>query len=94
MDAGSLTSSFTQLGTYDYSIDGFSFTVDRVANSMFTGVSYRFMYRAENDMGFSDFSDNIRIALGPLPSTSAAPTRSTNGNSATSIGVQWAALAA
>jgi len=92
IDGGSLTSSFSILGTYVYSTHGFSFTVDRVANSLLSGVSYRFMYRAENDMGYSDFSDSVRIALGPLPSMPNAPTRHTTGNTASSIGVKWDAL--
>jgi hypothetical protein len=43
-------------------------------------------------MGNSDYSDSIRVGLGPIPSTPAAPTRATTGNSATSIGVTWTAL--
>jgi len=43
-------------------------------------------------MGFSEFSDNVRIGLGPLPSTPSAPLRASVGNSDTSIGIKWTAL--
>lgn len=87
-----MTSSFTKLSTYSYSVDGFSFIVDRVANSLISGLKYRFIFRSENEMGFSDFSDSVRIGLGPLPSQPAPPTRSSTGNSPTSVGVSWTAL--
>lgn len=92
IDGGSLISTYAILSTYDFSVDGFSFTVDRVANSLLSGVSYRFIYRAENAMGYSDYSDSVRIAMGPLPDMPSAPVRRTSGNSASSIGVRWTAL--
>jgi hypothetical protein len=91
VDGGTLTSSFVPT-TYDYSTDGFIYTVDRVANSLTTSSLYRFRYRSKNAMGYSDYSDVVRFGLGPLPDTPAAPTRSSIGNSANSIGVQWVAL--
>jgi len=80
------------MSTYDYSTDGFSFTVLQGANSLTTGTKYRFRYRSYNAMGYSDYSDSIRIGLGPLPTTPLAPTRHSNGNSPTSIGLSWTAL--
>lgn len=76
IDGGSLSSSFTPLATYDYSVNGFSFPVDRVANSLTTGNLFRFKYQAINAMGPSLYSDSIRIGLGPLPSTPSPPTKS------------------
>lgn len=73
--------------TYTYSTNGFSFTVDATANTLTAGTIYRFRYRSLNTMGYSDYSDTVRIGLGPLPSTPVAITRSALGNSATSIGV-------
>lgn len=43
-------------------------------------------------MGYSQFSDSVRIGLGPLPSIPNAPYRNTIGNSNTSIGIKWDAL--
>ena len=92
IDGGSLTSSFSKVTTYVYSVDGFSATVNSAANNLTTGDIYRFIFRSENAIGYSSFSDSIRIALGPLPSQPTAPFRSITGNSATSIGVEWTAL--
>jgi len=63
-----------------------------VANGLTKGQRYRFKYRAENFMGFSDFSDNVRVGLGPLPSQPSTPIRASLGNSDTSIGIRWNAL--
>jgi hypothetical protein len=68
MDAGSLTSVYTNLAIYNYALDAFTFTADSVANSMTTGLIYRFIFRSINAIGYSPFSDSVRIALGPLPS--------------------------
>jgi len=80
MDSGSLDSFFT------------TFRVDRVANKMTKALNYRFKYRSKNVIGFSEFSDSTRVALGPLPAKPTPPTRSITGNSPTSIGLDWVAL--
>jgi len=92
MDSGSLDSSFTKLTTYIYTTHLFTFRVDRVANKMTKALNYRFKYRSKNVIGFSEFSDSTRVALGPLPAKPTPPTRSITGNSPTSIGLDWVAL--
>jgi len=89
MDGGLLTSSFSKLTTYVYATHLFTFTVDRVANSMTKGLNYRFMF-SRNAIGYSDFSDSSRVGLGPLPSQpTPSPQRDVVGNSPTSIGLKW-----
>lgn len=56
------------------------------------GDKYIFRVYATNPRGNSDYSDTIRIGLGPLPSTPAAPSRASEGNTDTSIGVEWTEL--
>lgn len=87
IDGGSLTSSFTKLSTYVYSTNLFSFQVDRVANSLTTGLKYRFKFVSKNVMGYSEFSDTVRIGLGPLPTKPNTPYRRAIGNSNTTIGI-------
>jgi hypothetical protein len=70
IDGGTLISSFTTM-SYDYSVDGFTYTVDRASNFLTTGSLYRFQYRAKNAIGYSDYSDTVRFGMGPLPSTMA-----------------------
>ncbi len=53
---------------------------------------YRFKYRAVNVNGESLWSQPTSIAFAPKPSTPASPSRSSTGNSPTSIGVQWTAI--
>jgi hypothetical protein len=92
MDEGSLSSEFSKLSTYVYATHLFTFKVDRVANLMTKGLNYRFKFRSENVIGFSQFSDSTRVALGPLPDKPASPYRAILGNSPTSIGVDWVAI--
>jgi hypothetical protein len=54
--------------------------VDRDANSLSTGSAYRFRYGAINSMGNSEYSDSVRIGMGPLPSQPNTPSRYVNGN--------------
>lgn len=68
-------SPFSTLATYSYAVNGFTFAVDRVANSLTTGTKYRFRYRSQNALGYSPYSDNVRIGLGPLPSIPTAPSK-------------------
>lgn len=80
------------MSDYDFSVDGFSYTVDATALGLSSGSLYRFRYRAYNSLGWSDYSDILRVGLGPIPSTPAAPSRATTGSSATSIAVTWSTL--
>jgi hypothetical protein len=92
IDEGALGSAFTKLATYDYATDGFSFTVSAADNSLMAGLYYQFKYRAYNELGFSEFSNELMVGLGALPSAPNNPARSEEGNSATSIGLTWDSL--
>lgn len=91
VDDGELSSSvFTLVAGYDYATDGFAYTVIAADEGM-TAISklYRFRYRSKNEVGYSDYSDTLRIGLGPLPSAPNAPTRAVDGNSESSIALEW-----
>ncbi len=94
MDRGTLTSEFDKLTNYNYFVHGFTYEVKKseYSSTMTSGLSYRFKSRSKNIIGYSEYSDTSRMALGPLPSTPNAPTRTLTDNSATSIGLVWDAL--
>lgn len=92
IDEGSLESDFTKLSTYNFALYTFTFPVDRVANLLTKGLNYRFKFRSLNAIGYSDFSDSVRIALGPLPAKPLPVSRALLGNSPTSIGIHWTGL--
>ena len=91
VDESLIDSNFVKLETYNYAIDGFSFTVEAadVSNPLTAGNYYRYRYRAKNSLGYSEYSDTLRVGLGPFPSKPSTPVRDVDGNSATSIGVAW-----
>ncbi len=89
IDGGNTNSLFSLCTTYDFAVYGFTFTVDATANSLTSGTYYRFKYRAKNERGYSDFSNILRVGLGPLPSKPINLKRSTIGNTETSIAIDW-----
>ena len=94
VDASLVDTNFVKLQSYNYERDGFTFTVlaNDVNNPLTAGQYYRFRFRAQNALGYSEYSDSIRVGLGSLPSKPKNPARSKEGNSATSIGVMWDSL--
>ena len=70
IDASLIEANFVKLESYDYATDGFAFTVqaDDVSNPLTPGEFYRFRYRAKNSLGYSEYSDILRVGLGSLPS--------------------------
>ena len=89
IDQGSITSSFTIMSRYVYAVDAMVFTVDSVLDSLTPGLIYRFKFRSVNTIGYSAFSDNVMLGLGPLPVQASPVSRAAFGNSPTSIGVEW-----
>jgi hypothetical protein len=96
----SATSSFSKIAQYSYTTDGLQYTVDAATLGLTAGKLYRFRWRSLNFMGYSPYSDTVRIGLGGLPSAvPSGPTRRPNSaadvyNTNTSIGLQWSAVAA
>ena len=70
IDSSLVEANFAKLLTYDYATDGFSFTVaaNDVNNPLVAGTFYRFRFRSRNSLGFSDYSQILRVGLGSLPS--------------------------
>ena len=95
VDGSLVDANFVKLESYDFSVHGFSYTVlaSDLSNPLVAGNYYRFRYRAKNSLGYSEYSDTLRVGLGPLPQKPSVPTRSTDGNTSTSIGVTWNVLA-
>jgi len=53
---------------YDFETHGFSYSVKASDELMTAGQFYNFRLRSMNILGFSDFSDILRVGLGSLPS--------------------------
>lgn len=56
---------------------------------MTAGSYYRFKYRAQNERGFSLFSDILTVGLGPLPTKPTGLSRASIGNNITTIAIDW-----
>lgn len=90
VDAGDdFTSGFSILNNYDGTM--LVYPADNGNDGIVIGKTYRFITKATNAIGDSDFSDYGYIAFGDVPNTPSAPTlvQSTQY----SIKVQWAAPA-
>lgn len=85
-------STFALCTTYNYQRDGYSFTLVAADNALTAGSYYRFKYRAQNERGFSDFSDILTVGLGSLPSKPTGLTRGVFGNNQTTIVMDWVDL--
>jgi hypothetical protein len=58
------------------------------------GLFYRFRIRSRNELDWSEFSNVVKVGLGPKPSKPTTPQKSTNEetNSPSSINVVWSEL--
>lgn len=91
MDEGDLNSGYSQIADYDFATDGFAYTIVAADNLMTAGLNYRFKYRAQNSLGWSDFSNSLMVGLGPKPSKPLQLIKSLKDeyNSPTSIMLEW-----
>lgn len=65
MDSGSLSSSFTLVAGYDGTSS--TYTLTNGVEGIISGVKYRFICTAINDIGESDASDEVRFAAASFP---------------------------
>jgi len=68
IDGGSFGSAFKKASSYNYNVNGFSFTASASVLNLDAGKLYRFRFRALNYLGYSEFSDSLIVGLGSLPS--------------------------
>lgn len=61
IDQGAENSAFTEVASYDG--HSLTFTLDASSESLTEGLTYGLIYRARNRVGYSDYSDVLRIAL-------------------------------
>jgi hypothetical protein len=83
---------YATVTAYDFAVDGFSYTIVASDNSMTPGNLYTFKIRSLNSLGNSDFSDSLTVGLVELPSQLTAPIKASEGNSETSISLEWSEL--
>lgn len=85
VDAGDdFTSSFTEVAGYNNQDTTYSAST---SDGLVLGKIYRFKTRAENEKGYSEFSDEAYISFGDIPAKPAAPTLV--ASSKNSITVKW-----
>jgi len=92
MDAGSIGSAYSKVTSYAGST--LTHTLTAGSDSLVSGTTYGFKFRAGNAIGYSEYSSEVRFAAASLPAQPAAPTKSLTASSKTSITVQWAESAA
>jgi len=83
--------SWTDVTTY--TDNSMSHTLDSVADTLTPYAEYRFRMKAENAYGSSDWSEEVVVALAPLPSAPAAVTKVQSLSTKTSMKVAWTAPA-
>lgn len=80
--------AFSELTNYDGSALQYQVT-QGVETSIVTGKLYRFYYVAVNDIGTSDWSEILSIALADPPNQANAPTRYDASSDSERITVTW-----
>lgn len=67
-----------------------AFVIDSAVETyLVSGRVYKIKLRASNQIGFSDYSDVVEIAMASAPSKPNPPTKIYDLSSETSITVQW-----
>lgn len=67
MDQGTLGSTFVK-SIYSFATNQFSFTIDVAAEHLTPGNYYRFKYRAVNSIGYGEYSNQLAVPVGDVPS--------------------------
>lgn len=90
IDAGNdLSSAFTIVASYGGTAT--THILDTTTDSLTTGQYYRVKYRAKNaNNQYSDYSDGLLFAFGPVPNTPATPTKTIASSTWNSIAIAWA----
>jgi hypothetical protein len=86
MDQGISGSTFAKL-PYVFATNQFSYIVDVVVNHLTPGSYYRFMYRGINSKGNGDYSNQLAVPIGDIPSKPTSLTRLQSTK--TSIMIGW-----
>ena len=79
----------TDIADYDFSTDGYAYTVNSTALNLTSDNICAFTYKTTNQNGDSTYSQLLRVGLGSLPNTPSNFTRATTGNAKTSIAILW-----
>lgn len=88
---GTTPSSFTEIESYEFLTNKFAFELD--GSSLTAGQLYSFRFSAFNQLGWSEPSDLLIVALGPLPGQPSAPVKMDSAlNSASVIKLGWSLL--
>lgn len=67
-----------------------SHIVVKSTESLTTGLVYTFKWRALNSIGYSDFSEEVSVALSDPPAKPSAPTLYQAWSSKTNLYIKWA----
>ena len=88
IDDGDLGETYTRLQSYDGLAQ--SFVIDTaVETTLVQGKVYRIKMLAKNEMGLSEFSDLISVALSDPPSKPDVPTKNTELSTVKRLVIDW-----
>lgn len=99
INGGGSSANFEKVITYDGSSLTHTLTVgvdkrpDTTTDAIAPGTIYKFQYRARNNYGPSDFSDEVEAGVSAFPTAPAAPTKIAADSGTTFITLQWASVA-
>jgi len=86
-DQGSQGSVFAQVTTYTDS--SMTHTLTSADDGLVSGSTYTFKTRSKNLLGYSDFSQEVRIAVASPPAKPITPVKIYAESGKTSITVDW-----
>ena len=67
MDEGSVNSEFSRMSSYSGSIATLTHTLTPASDSLTLGLIYSFKFRSLNPVGYSVFSEVLRVGMGSEP---------------------------
>ena len=88
IDDGELSETFTKIDSYDGTSQSFTLTT-ALETTLVQGKVYRIKFLAKNEMGSSEFSDLISVALCDLPPQPQAITKNIELSTDTKLVIDW-----
>ena len=94
IDGGVLNSPFVPVATYGGAPTTLSHTLEAGADALTPGLLYSIEFRSRNAVGYSDFSEILRVGLGAAPPAVAGLTARLEGCGPTFVAMSWASVTA
>jgi hypothetical protein len=89
IDQGEQESAFQTVSSYSQESLAMQHTVTYASDNIITGKVYTLRFKAMNSKGYSEYSENLSVAVTSPPSKAATPVVDYEHSSRTSIYVSW-----